>query len=193
MDWLPGLVPTPRRESCAPAPQYRQQCLATQASVSTPIQGLLANNYLLCLTATSRQLRTLAIVRRRGDAHAAKFVVVIFLVKDVPLLAAFQDFLFLRSDSLAHFQLDLLFVFQRSRQNLHHLLANCVAVVDEFHFLAVDEYLGDLVREPYNFFAGKAHLSFPCSTFASWDPGSSHPTHFPVHTFEFPFPISYFQ
>src|SRR5437660_12655305 len=119
------------------------------------------------LTAASRQSRTLAIVRRCRDAHAAKFILVILLVKDVPLLAAFQDFLFLRSDSLAHFQFDLLFVLERGRQNLHYLLTNRVAVVDEFHFLAFDEYLRNLVRESYDFFASEAHLPFLCLNMAS--------------------------
>src|SRR5436309_7872471 len=99
----------------------------------------------------------MAVVRSGGDARAAKLILVILLVENVPLLAAFEDCFFLRSDSLAHFQLDLLFVFQRGRQNLHHLLPNGVAVVDEFHFLALNKHIRDLVRQPYNFFAGQAH------------------------------------
>ncbi len=78
-------------------------------------------------------------------------------MEDVPLLAAFQDFFLLRGDFLAHFQFNLLFVFQRGRQNLHDLLANRVAVVDEFHFFAFDQHFRYLVREPYDFFAGEAH------------------------------------
>src|SRR5689334_11643327 len=68
------------------------------------------------------RLSAVAVVRSSGDAHAAKFILVILLVEDVPLLAAFEDFFLLRSDSLADFQLDLFFVFQRGGQNLHHLL-----------------------------------------------------------------------
>src|SRR5260370_12208484 len=101
--------------------------------------------------------RAVPVVRSGGDAHAAKLILVILLVEDVPLLAAFQDFLFLRSDSLAHFQFDFLFVFQRGRQNLHHLLPNGVAVVDEFHFFALHEHVRDLVRQSYDFLAGQAH------------------------------------
>src|SRR5256885_15911856 len=74
------------------------------------------------------RLTAMAVVRSGGDARAAKLILVILLVENVPLLAAFEDFFFLRSDSLAHFQLDLLFVFQRGRQNLHPLLPNGVAV-----------------------------------------------------------------
>src|SRR5882762_11759834 len=109
------------------------------------------------LTTTSKKSRAMAVVGSRGDAHAAKLILVILLVEDVPLLAAFQNFFFLRSDSLADFQFDLLFLFERGGQNLHHLLANGVAVVDEFHVFAGDKHFGDLVREPYDFFAGKAH------------------------------------
>ena len=50
----------------------------------------------------------MAVVGSGGDAHAAKLILVILLVKDVPLLAAFEDFLLLRSDPLAHFQFNLL-------------------------------------------------------------------------------------
>src|SRR3981081_1480563 len=95
-------------------------------------------------TTIFRELRSMMpVVRRGGNAHAAKFILVILLVEDVPLLAAFDDFFFLRSDFLAHFQFDFLFVFQRSRQNLHHLLANSVAVVDKFDFLAVHQHVRD--------------------------------------------------
>ena len=109
------------------------------------------------LTTTSKKSRPVAVVGSRSDAHAAKLILVIFLVQDVPLLAALEDFLFLRSDSLADFQFDLLFFFQRGSQNLHHLLANGIAVVDEFHFCAFNKHVRDLVREPYDFFAGEAH------------------------------------
>src|SRR6266576_5971877 len=108
-------------------------------------------------TTTTENLRALEVVWSGGDAHAAKLILVILLVEDVPLLAAFQDFFFLRSDSLAHFQFDLLFLFERGGQNLHHLLANGVAVVDEFHFFAGDKHFGDLVRQPYDFFSREAH------------------------------------
>src|SRR5260370_13046257 len=101
--------------------------------------------------------RTVAIVGRGGNAHAAEFIEVILLVEHVPFLAAFQDFLLLRGDAFAHFQLDFFFVAQHGRQNLHDLLADGVAVVDEFHVVAVDQHLGDLVRNSDNFFAAQSH------------------------------------
>src|SRR5712692_9211807 len=61
------------------------------------------------LSTTSGRLRAMAVVRCGGNAHAAQFINVILPVKDVPLLAAFENFFFLRSDPLAHFQFDLLF------------------------------------------------------------------------------------
>src|SRR5260370_27394744 len=137
------------------------------------------------LKTTSERLRSMPVVRRGGNAPAAKFILIIFFVQDVPLLAAFQDFLFLRSDSLAHFQFDFLFVFQCGRQNLHHLLANRVAVIDKFHFLAFYKHVRDLVRQPYDFFASEAHLPFLCLNMASAYSGSSQPTHFPISTFQF--------
>src|SRR6202171_6232847 len=109
------------------------------------------------LTTTPRKSRAMAVVGSGRDAHAAKLILVVFLVKDVPLLAAFEDFFLLRSDSLPHFQFNLLFVFQRGGQNLHHLLANGVAVVYELHFCAFDKHVRDLVREPYDFFARETH------------------------------------
>src|SRR2546425_7869971 len=83
------------------------------------------------LTTSSEKLRPVPVVRSSGNAHAAKFILVILFVKDVPLLAAFEDFPFLRGDSFADFQLDLFFFFQRISQNLHHLLADGVSVVDK--------------------------------------------------------------
>src|SRR5260370_26538226 len=115
------------------------------------------------------KLRAMAVVRSGSDAHAAKLILVVLLVQDVPLLAAFQDFLFLRSDSLAHFQFDFLFVLQRGRHYLHHMLANGVAVVHEFHFLAFDEHVRDLVRQAYDFFAGQAHRFWKSSYSLEFD------------------------
>src|SRR6266852_9374181 len=109
------------------------------------------------LSTASPRLRALAIVRSGGNAHAVELIQVILLVDDVPLFAAFKNLFFLRSDALAHFQFDLLFFFQRSRQNLHDLLADGVPVFHKFHFFAFDKHVRDLVRQPYDFFAGQAH------------------------------------
>src|SRR5712692_1302870 len=111
--------------------------------------------------------RSVAIVGRGGNAHAAELIEVILLVKNVPLLAAFQDFLFLRGNAPADFQLDFFFVSQHGGQNLDDLLADGVAVVDEFHIVAVDQHLGDLVRNSDNFFAAESHRSFSQKNTAS--------------------------
>src|SRR5882762_217181 len=138
------------------------------------------------LTITLRNLRPMMpVVRRSGNSHAAKFILIILFMEDIPLLAAFEDFFFLRSDFLADFQFNLLFVFQRSRQDLHHLLPNGVAVVDKFHFLAVHQHVRDLVREPYDFFAGEAHLPFLDSVIASQRPSGSRPAEFPISILQF--------
>src|SRR5258708_16667865 len=99
----------------------------------------LLSTYHCGLSTASERLRAMAVVGSGGDTHAAKLILVILLVEDVPLFAAFQDFLFLRSDSLAHFQFDLLFVFQRGGQDLPHLLANRIAGLDEIYFFAFPE------------------------------------------------------
>src|SRR6266581_1766401 len=109
------------------------------------------------LSTASEALRTVAVVRRRRDAHAPKLIVVILLMKNVPLFAAFQNFLLLRSDSLADFQLNLFFFSQNRRKYLHDLLADGVAILDEFHVVAVNKHFRNLVREADDFFAGQAH------------------------------------
>src|SRR5712691_5245013 len=109
------------------------------------------------LLTASAGLRAMAVVRRRRDAHAPKLIVVILLMKNVPLFAAFQNFLFLRSDALADFQLNLFFFSQNRRKYLHDLLADGVAVLDEFHVVAVNKHFRNLVREADNFFAAQAH------------------------------------
>src|SRR5216684_2470044 len=162
--------------------QTAQRASVISGSVLTPSSLTTDNRKLIT---TSKKSGAMAVVGRGGDAHAAKLILVIFFVEDVPLLAAFQDFFLLRSDFLAHFQFNLLFFFQCGGQNLHDLLANGVAVVDEFHFFAFDQHFRYLVREPYDFFAGEAHLPFPCLNIASPNPGSSHPSHSPISIFRF--------
>src|SRR6266851_5791384 len=149
--------------NCTAIPMNSEHLIDTQTTDGSPaaISGALASSSLTTgncqLRTTSKKSRAMAVVGSGSNAHAAKFIVVILLMKDVPLLAAFEDFFFLRSDSFAHFQFDFLFVFQRGSQNLHHLLANRVAIVNEFNFFAFHKYFSDLVREPYDFFAGEAH------------------------------------
>src|SRR5229473_2885310 len=162
--------------------QTAQRASVISGSVLTPSSLTTDNRKVIT---TSKKSGAMAVVGRGGDAHAAKLILVIFFVEDVPLLAAFQDFFLLRSDFLAHFQFNLLFFFQCGGQNLHDLLSNGVAVVDEFHFFAFDQHFRYLVREPYDFFAGEAHLPFPCLNIASPNPGSSHPSHSPISIFRF--------
>jgi hypothetical protein len=59
--------------------------------------------HLYAQTAIFWELRSVPVVWRGGNAHAAKFILVILFVEDVPLLAAFKDFFFLRGDALADF------------------------------------------------------------------------------------------
>src|SRR5712692_6055462 len=148
---------------CTAIPMNSEHLIDAQTTDGSPaaISGALASSSSRTtgdcqLKTTSKKSRAMAVIGSGGNAHAAKFIVVILLMKDVPLLAAFEDFFFLRSDSFAHFQFDFLFVFQCGSQNLHHLLANRVAIVNEFNFFAFHKYFSDLVREPYNFFAGEA-------------------------------------
>src|ERR1700676_395885 len=92
-----------------------------------------------------------------GDAHAAEFFGVVFAVQDLPLFAAFDDFFFLGSDALADFEVGFFFFAERGGDNLDDMLANGVAIVDEFDVVAGDEDVGDLVRDADNFFAAESH------------------------------------
>jgi hypothetical protein len=40
---------------------------------------------------------------------------------------------------------------------LHDLLADGVAILDKFYFIAGDEHVRDLMREADDFFAAKSH------------------------------------
>src|SRR5579859_483975 len=104
-------------------------------------------------------LRAAPVVGSGGDAHAAKFVGVVFAVEHVPFFAAFENFFFLRSDFLAHFDVRLFFFAQRISEDRHDLLADGVAVFNEVHFLARNQYFGDLMGESNNFLAAKSHSS----------------------------------
>src|SRR5258708_22916975 len=61
----------------------------------------LLSTYHCGLSTASERLRAMAVVGSRGDTHAANRILVILLLEDVPLLAAFQAFLFLRRASLS--------------------------------------------------------------------------------------------
>ena len=92
-----------------------------------------------------------------GDAHAAEFFGVVLAIEDFPLFAAFDDFLFLRSNAFADLEVGFFFFAERGGHDLDDLLANGVAIVDEFDIVAGDEDVGDLVRDADNFFAAESH------------------------------------
>src|SRR5579859_2209014 len=105
------------------------------------------------------ELRSLpaAVVGDGGNSQPAKFVGVILAVKDVPLLAILKNFFFLRGDFLAHFEIRLFFFVKSSRQDLHDLLADGVAVFHEFHVVAGNQHVRDLMGDSYNLFAAQSH------------------------------------
>src|SRR5215467_4736914 len=105
----------------------------------------------------SRALRPMAVVGGGGDPEAPQFILVILFVQHIPLFAAFQDLFLLRGDTLADFQLNLFFVAEHGRQNLHDLLANRIAVVNKLHFVAGHEHVRDLVRQPDNLLSAQSH------------------------------------
>ncbi len=98
-----------------------------------------------------------ALLRLVGDAHAEHLFGVILAVEDVPLLAAFEDFLLLGRDLLADLGVHFFFVAQQSLEDLDDLIANGFAVFDEFHFIAGDQNIGDLMRKADDFFAAESH------------------------------------
>src|SRR5579864_4604619 len=103
------------------------------------------------------------VVGSSGNAQAPEFILIILSVQHVPLFAAFQDFFLLRGNAFADFQLDLFLVAEHVGQDLNDLLANRVAVINEFHFVAGHQHLGDLVRESDNFFTAQSQHSCLCS------------------------------
>src|SRR5271170_934430 len=94
-----------------------------------------------------------------GDAEALESFGVVFAVKDVPLLAAFEDFLLLRADLGANFRIDLLLELQQCGENGDDFLADGVAVFDEINALAGNEKIDDAVGESNRLFAAQAHLN----------------------------------
>src|SRR6185437_6057648 len=86
---------TPRGEGSS------RRCGGTDFSLCPPNLTLVSEfNGMEHQSAASKQLNRLpaAVVGSGGDSHTAEFVGVIFAVEDVPLLAVFEDFFFLRGD-----------------------------------------------------------------------------------------------
>src|SRR5713101_225162 len=102
-----------------------------------------------------------AVVGRGGNSHAAKFVEVILAIEDAPLFTVLEYLFFLRSDALADFRVGFLFFFQRGGENLHDLLADGIAVFDEFHVVAGDQHIRNLRRQPNDFFPRQSHARMP--------------------------------
>src|SRR6516162_144208 len=93
------------------------------------------------------------------NPHAAQFFGIIFAEQHVPLFAALEDLLFLRSNPLANLLLDSFLFLQDIRHRLHHVLPDGVAVLHEFHFVALHQQVDDLVRDANHFFARQSHFS----------------------------------
>src|SRR5579859_6273556 len=117
-------------------------------------EGGRAAGVIPCLKLRSRPA---AVVGDGGDSQPAKFVGIILAVEDVPLLAILKNFFFLRGDFLADFEIRLFFFVKSSRQDLHDLLADGVAVFHEFHVVAGNQHVRDLMGNSYNFFAAQSH------------------------------------
>ncbi len=78
-----------------------------------------------------------------GHAQPLEAFGVIFAVEDIPLFAAFEDFLLLRGDLRADFGVHLLFELQQRCENIDDFLADGVAVFDEIHVVAGNEKIDD--------------------------------------------------
>lgn len=87
-----------------------------------------------------------------GDSHPAHLFTIILAVEDVPFLAAFENFLLLRTDLLADLGVHLLFFFEETEKNLYHVLPNGGAVFDEFHILDGHENVGNDVGQAHGLF-----------------------------------------
>jgi hypothetical protein len=99
-----------------------------------------------------------AVIGRRSDSQSTELVSVVLSVENVPLFASLENFLFLRGDLFADFGVGFFLVTQGRGENLDNLLADGVAVFNEFNFVAGDQHIGNLVREADDFFASESHL-----------------------------------
>lgn len=90
-------------------------------------------------------------------AQLLYFLVVVFAVQDVPLLAAFQDGPFLAVDFHARGLVDSRFLGQKLFQNLAHFEANGVPVFYKFHFIYVGERIRHRVRHFVHLVAADSH------------------------------------
>ena len=87
------------------------------------------------------------------DTHPAHLLPVIFTIEEFPLLTALENLFLLRANFLTDLRVHLLFFFEQTNQDFHHILANGCAILDEFDVLAGNQDVGNDVGQPYRFFA----------------------------------------
>jgi hypothetical protein len=86
------------------------------------------------------------------NAHPAHLFPVIFTIEEFPLLAALKNLLLLRTDFLADLRVHLLFFFEQAYQDVHYILANGGAVLDELNVLPGDEDVSNDVGQANGLF-----------------------------------------
>src|SRR5947209_11119588 len=101
-----------------------------------------------------------ALVLLMRHAHVFQFLYVILALEDVPLLAAFDDFFFLRADLLANAGIDFFLFTQVVLEDLDDVLTNGVAVLDELHVVAGNEKICNLVGDADDFFPTQSHSAW---------------------------------
>ena len=84
-------------------------------------------------------------------------------VKQVPFLAAFEDFFLLRGDLLADLEVYQLLLFQKLLKNVHNLLADRVPIFDELNVVAIYQNFGDGVRKLDDLTPAQSHLEVGAS------------------------------
>ena len=95
-----------------------------------------------------------------SNAVATELLSIKLAVKNAPFFTVLEDFLFHRRDLLAGFDVPLLFFAKLVRKNGDNLLADGVAVFDEFDLIACDKDVHHFVGQPDNFLSRKSHLPF---------------------------------
>src|SRR5215469_15848470 len=94
--------------SVGPSGGEAEECLPLQKE-SAVLDPLTSSNFWLAAPAVARLL---VFFRGSSDPGAAQLFGIILAKQHIPLLTAFQNFLFLRGDAPAHFVLDLFFLAQ---------------------------------------------------------------------------------
>src|SRR5258707_13321184 len=92
-----------------------------------------------------------------SDTVAPKLLRIKLAIEDAPLLAVFQNFFFHRANLFPGFHVPLFFFAKLVRKYGDDILANCVAVFDEFDFIAAARTVLNLMDQPTNFSSVKSH------------------------------------